>query len=201
MFADADGLVAKYLKYAHHRYRAIQALLFDADAVKWNDYNLTSNTQIHSAGVVQSEASTDDANEATIASYIPLWAGLPIHMDAHEDYDNEEGDSATIEHFQSSLDRIKHKHLGKNAAASVSNLRTRGKQSRGAKAMTSATLASNLVTSLQNSGLIQAAGVLTTTLQTGKYTGFSLTATSAYCSSLVQDNNGMPRIRGLRWYG
>jgi neutral trehalase len=52
MCPDANGLVATYLKYAHRRYRAIQALLYDAGGVKWNDYNLTSGTQIHSAAML-----------------------------------------------------------------------------------------------------------------------------------------------------
>jgi hypothetical protein len=159
---------------------------------------------------VEIAASTDDSNEATIASYVPMWAGIPVHMDAHSDYtaaleeartDHSEAQIRIVDYFQYALDDIKDDRLGKRGSRARKLLNSKKLRSRGSRnkknmkqVTDSATVAANLLKSLEDSGLIQVGGVLTTTLQTG------MSASSIVCSLVVTLNSSLFHcLAGQQW--
>eukprot|EP00981_Chlorochromonas_danica_P013419 scaffold6314_cov273-Ochromonas_danica.AAC.32 len=120
-FLENNDRAEYYREAASRRQDAIQYWLWNEERYQWTDYNLTSMSQVER-----------QPNEQTIASYLPLWAGItpPIQQPSSRSTTapsdpNGGGDLAT-------------------------------------------TAAEKIVDSLKNSGLLQAAGVLTTTLSTGQ---------------------------------
>ena len=194
---DEDGRVLlalstdTYLEAAHERFEAIDALLWDETSSRWLDYNISNGMKINAQtgnAAAQSSISAEsgDAKYSTIASWIPMWAGIASLSGIHREIKhqrtqkNDLYDGSKIQHnrltdiFASVLAKVT---TGGMAAvlqsASSENPRISSSSSSGSGDSSSVlsvsmALASQLVASLEDSGLIQVAGILTSTLNTGQ---------------------------------
>jgi neutral trehalase len=161
-----------YILQAHTRYNAIAQVLWDSSASKWRDFNLTSNSQIIR---VDSTRGSEQGEIAHIGSWIPMWGGLATHIAVHEEFNRILADPLSVQ--SESIKSLRASTVGSPTVAlfeeTLSAVRsprarrigTKHSQQTFQSTINSDSIQSQLVSSLQASGLVQAAGVLTSTLR------------------------------------
>jgi neutral trehalase len=156
-----------YILQAHTRYNAIAQVLWDSSASRWRDFNITSNSQIIR---MDSTSGSEQGEIAHIGSWIPMWGGLATHIAVHEEFNRILADPKfeSIKSLRASGEpamALFEETLSAVRSPRARRIGTKHSQQTFQSTINSDSIQSQLVSSLQASGLVQAAGVLTSTLR------------------------------------